>query len=473
MEMIMTVQFRENPSTHDHLLGPVLSRNRGPASSVLLAVLVKGLVNGMEPEDIRLWIKSRSTEGTYQARVNVKLSQQESDEQPHGSDDGPALRPSPSLHDLINSGQLWRHFCKAAERKVLSSPSVTGDVRASHRSTARKLYAALLLPLPHSEGLLLKRNINARVALAHVALTLLSDTKGWDSAIYTQPRLAAATGWSARTAWTSLKDLEDIGVLRRLSKDGTTGRFRLAELNGERRDGIRDFSESIDAFVDEEPDVIGDIIRGVTHPAWSHSATLNHGHWLTLLSDAAAVPVTNLRMRRVIELPLRATMTSLHLKPVVVLPFLPQILDRLADDPEHGPVDPLTGARRTARNAHDLSLATYAEGAKARGAAAVKHKEMTRNTYEVLDELLTEHRIPKAPHLGSPRTEQARTERFDDWTESMREEILAGNANATFKSFVGVALLKILRKRGYGPAFSGDTVRYIMHGNNFVEMEAS
>jgi hypothetical protein len=462
----MTVQFRENPSTYDHLLGPVLSRNRGPSSSVLLAVLVKGIVNGIEPEDIRLWIKSRTAEGSNRAEVTVAVPQQEFDVDPETIRGSLDMRPSPPLKELINSGPLWSHFCKAAERKVLSSPSITGDVRGSHRSTARKLYAGLLLPLPQSDGLLMKRNINARVALAHFGLTMLSDDKGWDSAIYTQPRLAAATGSSARTAWASFKDLEEVGVLRRLSKEGTTGRFRMAELNGERRDGLRVYKESIDPFINRDPDMIGDVIRSVSHPAWSHSATLNFGHWLTLLADAAGVPVSNFRMRRVMELPIRATMKSHHLKPATVLPFLSGILDRIADDPQQGRVDCLSGARVSARSAHASDQAAYAESAHDRGEASIRHKEITRNAYQVLNALLTENRIPKPPHLGSPRTTEARTEQLHAWTYSMREELRAGNPNDAFKSTGGAALEKILTTRGYGPKFAEATVRYIMHGDS-------
>lgn len=467
----MAVQFRETSSTFDHLLGPVLARDHGPAGAVLLSVLVKGLANGVAPEDIRLWIKSRATEGSRRVGVHTAMSQHGFDEQPAEPSDGAAVtRSSPPLVELVNNGPLWSHFCKAAERKVLSSPSVTGDVRGSHLSTARKLYAGLLLPLPHGDGLLYKRNLNARVALANVGLTMLNDNKGWDTAIYTQPRLAMMTGGSPRTAWESLSVLDRIGVLGRISKKGANGRFRMSALNGESRDGIRGFKESIEALVDGVPDLISEVVRSVTHPAWSYSATLNHGHWLTLLADVADVSVQTFRMRPVIEKPIRATLEAEHLMPATVIPYLVEILDRIADDPAHGRVDPTTGDRVTARAAHANALANYEDAACARGEASIKYKKNKRNAHVVLADLLAERRIPKPPHLGSPNTAEARTDQVSAWRSSMREVIVIERPNSDFKSVGGTALRGILQRRGYGPVFADKTVRYIMHGEDLSQM---
>jgi hypothetical protein len=367
--------------------------------------------------------------------------------------------------ELINNGRLWGHFCKAAERKVLSSPSVTGDVRGSHLSTARKLYAGLLLPLPQGDGLLFKRNLSVRVALANVGLTLLNDEKGWETAIYTQPRLAMITGCSPRTAWESLSVLEEIGVLGRISKKGANGRFRMSVLNGESRDGIRGFKESIEAFVDGAPDLIGEVIRSVTHPAWSYSGTLNHGHWLTLLADVAGVSVKTFRMRPVIEKPIRATLEAEHLMPATVLPYLVEILDRITDDPEHGRDDPTTGERVTARTAHARASAIYADAAHARGEASIMHKEIKRNAHEVLAELLHENRIPQPPHLAKESMAEKRQAAVQSWLASMRRVIVAGNPNESFKLVGGAALRSKLITRGYGPKFAQKAVDHIMRGD--------
>jgi hypothetical protein len=147
----VVVQFREGTVDYGPSLGRVLRRTRyKTAERKVLAVLCKGISEGIPLEEIRLWIVAQPSLHANTRRYSVKP--QGSDEQLESSENNAVLRGRSPILGLVQSPKQWRRMCDAAKRKVDSSPSRTGEDavndkkrRVSNRAVARRLYAGLLL----------------------------------------------------------------------------------------------------------------------------------------------------------------------------------------------------------------------------------------------------------------------------------------------------------------------------------------
>jgi hypothetical protein len=236
-------------------------------------------------------------------------------------------------------------------------------------------------------------------------------------------------GWDAQMARRNLKLLQELGMITRLRDGrGVHGRFRLNDPGAERIGSLGKHSVSIVAFVDGQPDPLADLIRSVTHPAWAHSSTLAHTHWLTLIYDAAGVDVTQLSMRDRYERDLRRTMKTEHLE-VATLPYLRQILDDIAGDPTRGHFDEVAGEWISPDRARANAVAAYREKAEARKLEVTGYKEDKSIAFVTVNELLTVHPVPASPSGGRRSSAEERSANLMIWAKTMRA-LIGAVANA-------------------------------------------
>ncbi|MGN6326325.1 hypothetical protein [Pseudolysinimonas sp.] len=446
----------------DEALGDVLKHATGTPAARVLAVLIRGLDEGIPAEAMRLWIRSRSVEGSVQPahRAADRDRHGTGAEWTHSAED---TRQMDARMRNIVEGRRWRGLLDAARVRA-SSSSDDGARRRDRLERTTALMAGLLLELPGERGGL-PRNAMLRAALAVVGARWLQDERGFDSVLLSHELLSLELGCSARTADRTLEALLDAGILTRSrGGQGVTGRYRIVRLrDGERRSAAGAWKEDIRALVDGDRSAIAAVILSVTHPAWAYSSQLSHRHWLMLLADVAGIDPERFGIRARMAPRLRAELTERYaLTQAIVRPLLTEILDRLADDPECG------AGGLTARARRERAEAKYKTAIAERRAEREAARDVKRQTWSVIAQLLEAHPIPKAPSFADvdSSTKMARREAaFMAWVEVLHAEVIAGDPPEEFRSSIGAALTRKLVTSGYGETFADGTARFILRAS--------
>ncbi|WP_166999128.1 hypothetical protein [Paramicrobacterium fandaimingii] len=515
----MAVQFREGLPSNSPALIRKLRTARGPAASVVRAVLVKGLAAGEAPEEIRSLIKQHGRGVPRGASADLGAEQQVSV--------GESSRSAQSVHrrggaatpaGLVRYDRVWRDFLEAAEREVLSSPSVSGDFRGAHVSAAKKLYAGLLHPLPYPAKVDFRRNVGARAAFAWVGLQLLDDELARSTVVVSKAKLAATMGWTPKSAARYVGLLTEQHLLQEANRaESGAGRFELSRVTLERREILPPFVESIGLLVDGYPDPLGEVIRSVAHPAWAHSSRLDHRHWLMLLCDVAGIPVSELGMSGKTEREVRPMLEQESLSPATVSPFLSEILDRIAANPEHGKLDEDSGMQKPASEIAKQAMANWERASKAfrddqdawkaakekaravdagnvseqepeteswapdepeaeiRAAAdpvnipspptESAHSGINPQVIQFIDALLKRYPMPQAAGADSDEGERKQfSKMFPHWTTAVREPIAERGPTEQFMAEGAAVLQERLRDKGYTPNAARRAAHFIMRG---------
>ena len=332
----------------DRLLGPLARRVEFDGVPGLLAVMTLCIREQVSELDARRWLRTRIAR-TTPTRLNDEPSPHDLNEPTDSlgvsaTDTKGVL----SLGDLASGSQLWSESWEKAELFVGRSPSKTGganEEEAMRRDVVRKLYGLLLMPLPDlaPEGKKLGYALDSklRVTATIIALKILTDTPLRNTAIITHPFLLTEAGWSRTTARKQLDTLAALNLIK-APKRGTgrwtprDSRYIIRQLDIDRRDELRHYTESIESVAQGAPDTLAKVILSATHPAWAYSTRLNHGHWLLLLAQVAGIDPARFKMRAAMRAELRGTLKAEHLIPETVDRYLKGILDRIADNPDYG-----------------------------------------------------------------------------------------------------------------------------------------
>jgi hypothetical protein len=370
---------------YDQRLGSLLWSAMGSPSEVLLAVMTGAITKDLPKAEVRTWLSrrvARSSSGSRDARTEGAVASIASDRQ-RSNLSNERLR---SIGDLVGSSYTWTRLWDKAEGYVLS-PTSESSVASS---VVRTLYARLLLPLPHGDDLGYKRNLNTRVALAAMVTVMVRSGRDWKSVVFTQPRLALLVGWSITTANVNLRVLCELGILKRIRSWGV---YRVVALSKDEQDRIRDYEDSINSFLGDEPDALAATIRSVTHPAWGYSSAVQHAHWAKLLLDIAGVPVATWKLRPAIERELAGGLRKEYLLEATAARYLDRILDEIAD---RGPTESSARAACVAAEANWAAAAalnkTRVSGLRAEKFRSFRQQEMDRAT-----------RPPSGPQRASRR----------------------------------------------------------------------
>lgn len=465
----------------DPILGPVLSSSNGSAESRVLALLVKGISSGTPVEAIRLWTKSRCVDGYMFGSASGSIGGRNESDERRGPTRSRRIRgvahDMRSLTGSVGCGQL----VDSARARVISSSGDGRDVRGGSLDMARRIVVGVLMELPGTgDAVQVRTNVGARAALALMGKMMLSDERGWDSVIMSFARAAAELGVDRRTVTSWTKLLEDRGVVTRPRAQAfVASRFRVKKLSGKRLKFAREWDGVAVGVIDEADEPVAMVLRSVTHPVWTYSDKLGLMHWALLLAATAGVNPQVFSIRPKVEKRLRAELTSEYdLMPSVVVPYLDEILGRLADDIDYGTIDGATGERITARVAKERAMAAYAEQAAANKAAAETATQMKNAGYAALGTLLELHPIPKTPFGCKASALDKRWSDVHVWVDSLHQVVLSEDPTEQERKIVGKLLLKrLVREWGGGgymakaQVFADDIGCYIMEAETGVTLE--
>jgi hypothetical protein len=436
-------------------------RAYGTAKGKVLAYLCKGIASGIAVDDIRKWITSPLGEGAYRAGDDGAPIRHGVDVQAGNPDSGAAVRAGHQLLDLVHNSVTWKELCKAAEREVDSSTS-RGEI-------ASRLYAALFLPFPPpgpgKKPPRSDRVVSMRLTLALIGGRMLRDGLIVDTAIVTQPALAALAGCNPETIGRSMSDLVGMKVLAALNASRSKGRFKLPAMTKGKAAQIRGLAGSWQSFDTDAPDAIASVILSARHPAWGYSSALSHLHWLVLLADTARIPVEQLGLSREMEKRARPVLDGFYLIPANVRRSLTQILDDIADDPQHARVDPVTGEAVTARAGQDAALVEYARTSEIRKGVEISHKTHKKALWDILNS--EDYAFPRMPRRRSDAddSDAARKEldqQIVDLLDRMQAAILACDLPAAMCETGKAVLTRRLVNAGWGPRTSEDAAHFVL-----------
>lgn len=460
----------------DPILGPVLAYSSGSAESRVLALLTKGLDRAapLSPEAIRLWIRSRCVDGYMFGSATDAIGGRHGTHEPRGHSRSRRSRDIAYEMRSLAKSEGWGQLVASARERVISSSGDGRDVRGASLDIALRTVAGVLMELPSTgNAVQVRTNVGARAALALIGMVALKDNRGWDSVIMSFARGAAELGvdWRAVASWTKL--LEERGVVTRPRAQAfVASRFRVKKLSGKRLKRARQWEGAAAALVDEVAEPIAMVLRSVTHPAWTYSDKIGLMHWALLLATTAGVPPEAFGIRPKVQRRLRTELTSEYeLGPAVVVPYLGEILDRLADDIAYGTTDKNTGERITARVAKERAMAAYAEQAAVNKAAAEAATEMKKEGYATVAKLLVQYPIPKHPFEGKTSTRDKRQKESLAWGEALHTLVMNGNPSAEWRQMVARPLTGSLVKARYPKAFAEALVGYILSSEPDVTLE--
>lgn len=462
----------------DSILGPVLAMasRDSSAESRSLALLAKGFNPEVQlpSEAIRLWVISRCVDGYMFGSGSGAIGGRHAPNEQRGHSRSRRTRDIAYEMRSLAKSQGWGQLVDSARARAFSSSGDGRDSRGVAFDIARRVVAGVMMQLP-GEPVLLKSNVGARAALALIGLKMLSDEEVLDSAIASYAWVAAELGvkWRAPSTWLKLLESRRV-VTRPRGAAFVPSRYRVRALTKRQVKLASQWDGVARALTDGEAGPIARVLSSVKHPAWTYSDKLGLTHWAMLLADTADIDPMRFGIRPRMAKRLRRELTAPYgLVPSVVVPFLTEILDRLADDIDYGTTNKLTGERITARVAKEQAMALYRERAaenKAAAEAATQRKEIG---YATLDALLEAHPIPKTPF--SSRLSQANKEgREQDslaWVSAVHRLILSEAPNETARKVVGELLTKRLVKDGYPSGFAEGIVSYVMHAENDVTLE--
>ncbi|KRF04350.1 hypothetical protein ASH00_14700 [Arthrobacter sp. Soil782] len=213
----------------------------------------------------------------------------------------------PGLAELIANRSAYRRLvssCRAAARS--SSPAAAPD---NSLKTARLTLGRILSPVPMIESedgtgklvpvLTTARQIRARATLAILCVEQLKSIqgeKGWNTLMVPLPWLALRMGVTVIPARAAMRDLVELGWVTQvggLRKDNA-GRYKISGRLTREQGQIIEPAHLFTAIgslagLNDEPAQTADVIRSVTHPAWTYgTAPLGFKAWLTALAHAAA-----------------------------------------------------------------------------------------------------------------------------------------------------------------------------------------
>lgn len=203
-----------------------------PAPTVVLAVLAAR--GDTPPATVRLWLRRR------------------------GDD---------AVQALVADAGAWRALATAAKRRA------DAPIGAARLKIARRAVASLLLGAPAGESAL----------SATIALSMLDDEQGWDTAQINK-RLSVTLGTSHSTTQARVRSLTKRGVFTLLSKGrGVPGRVRFSTLPRERGalfDTYPAARELVSALVDDDRDNAAvALFRSVSVPALGYGDILDDAGW--------------------------------------------------------------------------------------------------------------------------------------------------------------------------------------------------
>lgn len=465
----------------DSILGPVLAYSSGSAESRALALLTKGLdrEEPLSPEAIRLWVLSRCVDGYMLGSASDAIGGRHGTYEHRGHSRSRRSRDIAYEMRSLAKSEGWGQLVASARKRVNSSSGDGRDVRGASLDIARRIVAGVLMELPGGHGpgqkVLLSRNVGARAALMVIGLMILEDGKGWDSVLLSQQKLGAELGMHWQTARGHLDLLVERNVLTSpRSRKFVASRYRVKKPYGQRREFAQQWGGVARDLVDGTAGRVEMVLRSVTHPAWTYSDKLRLKHWALLLADAAEVDPTAFGISQKEARTIRRELKSEYeVVPGVLVPYLNEILDRLADDTTYGTTDKKTGERITARVAKERAMAAYAEQAAVNKATAEAATELKKEGYATLDALLEAHPVPKTP-FSSGLSQANKKRREQDslaWVSAVHRLILSEAPNETARKIVGGLLIKRLVKKRYPSGFAEGIVSYVMHAENDVTLE--
>lgn len=141
----MNLEKQANPSDYDPLLGPVFKHAIGSAAARVLAVLVRGLRAEVPSDDIRLWLRSRSSTGSvrHDATAASRIRQGAHAAGPYRA--GHQRGMADQIRALVDSSE-WERLVSSASRKASSSSDASGSRIASSRLLAGRVQPAPRAP---------------------------------------------------------------------------------------------------------------------------------------------------------------------------------------------------------------------------------------------------------------------------------------------------------------------------------------
>ncbi|MDQ4214059.1 hypothetical protein [Microbacterium capsulatum] len=452
----------------------MLAYSSGSAERRVLALLTKGIDREvpLPSEAIRLWILSRCVDGYMFGSVSDAIGGRHDPNEHQGHSRSRRSRDiAYEMRSLANS-EGWGQLVASARERVISSSGDGRDVRADSVDLARRILAGVLMELP-GDPVQVRTNVGARAAFALIGMAMLDDERGWDSVIMSFARVGAELGVERRAASSWVKVLEDRGLVTRPRAQAfVASRFRVRKPSGKRLKRAQEWDGIAVAFGDDAVEPVALVLRSVTHPAWTYSDKLGLMHWALLLATTANVDPAVFGIKPKVQKRLHAELKSEYeMVPGVVVPYLGEILDRLADDFAYGTKDKATGERITARVAKERAMTAYAEQAAMNKAAAEAATEMKKEGYATVTKLLEQFPIPRTPFEGKISTRDGRQRESLAWGEALHRLILDGSPSAEWRQMVARPLTGRLVKARYPRPFAEAVVSYIMSTEAAVTLD--
>ena len=490
----MTVNFTAiAQSEYDHALRTVMVSARGSVGAKVFSILCRGLSLSVPSDDVRRWIQLNGKNTFADGAVVSDRNRDVTDVDPALPIERQGNVPI-SLASFVDRGATWRRFVNAAERRILSSTSLSGDdLRNVRLDYTRWMYAGLLIPLPAMADMKISGLANLLSGHAFLSKRIIEHETGWDRTAVAQGWMAVHLGWD--TPRTAGRHLERLVALHLFTNPQggprVVGKYSLRQVSRVSLAKMKRYEESIVAYVDGKPDALAAIIKSVDHPIWGYSGALGHEHRLVLMADAAEIPVRSLGVTVKKEREIRKVLDAAQLSRHTAHRDLVRILDGLATDPEYGRRDPVTNelvtplilnerawvawqvksdARILADSEREAAKVIPAEDeavevlADAEGwhlgldaAAEIDHK-----LNEVLEDWSTMYPLPHNPLTGDPADADEREEQFAAWMLGVHGDMSAANAPAEFRASIGDALIARMLHLAYTEDFARGAIRYIL-----------
>lgn len=484
----------------DPILGPVLASSNGSANRRVLALLCKGISREVPVEAIRLWIKSRCVDGYMFGRASDAIGGRHDPNEHRGR--SRSRRSRDIAHDMrgLADSRGWSPLVDSARERVISSSGDGRDGRGASLDIALRIVAGVLTPLPEprktrelkqqgtrsrtreaaidakrKRAVRIEKVSVARAVLMTMGLRILNEEPIWDTTRASQPWLAAELGLDVQVVARAFDLLENRGLITRpLRQAYVTTRTRVVAL-GKKKKAAQVWSDVATQLLDGTATPIVVVLRSVAHPAWTYSDKLEARHWLMLLADTAGLEPSTLGISRQMAVTLREDLveTGYDWSPAVMVPYLDEILDRLADDIAYGTKDKTTKEPITARLAKERAMAAYLVSAGVHKEEAQAASQRKKAGYMTLDALLEVHPVPKSPfdRRLSAKIKAKREQAVRAWVADVHGVVTSESWSGQARELVGHLLTKRLVKAGYPQAFAEALVGYVMHAPNDATLD--
>jgi hypothetical protein len=388
--------------------------------------------------------------------------------------------------DLIADVAIWESYWTTAMERVLRSTSLPRRVALDE--IAEVFLLRLLRPFKNEYS---RAYANARLrhGLMFLGMRILTQPDVITKAGAHTPsktklsvdRVTATLGWSQNGVIRCYRDLASMNVIT-YEKGGSftpaaygfPSRNRSAkrgyELSLKDRVFLARHEGTIAALIDGLPDTVADIIRCSSHPGvgtWDprtgYCDGFNEVQLVVALADAARVAPESLGVSESVADAARARTVSLSVP--TSEESIPEILDRIAEDPAFGRKRNKDGVQLSAREAQSLALEWY-EDVRAENAATAKAKR-AQNRIDALAgsyvwRLLEECPCPKRPdeHVGRDEYEDLQ-DRMYEWLNAMHDAVLADPPEHGIAPLVPLKLREKIVSFKLGPEYAAWAARFV------------